>query len=271
MQKAKILFIGGGNMARAIIKGLLKQGYDPTYIYVVDHHSENREFFAKKHIQVGKEAEAFIANVDIVCLAIKPQGAQELCLKLHEKLAEVSPVILSIMAGITTASLNAWLGAHLPVVRAMPNTPVAVQMGATGLFATEQISDLQKAQVESILNAVGITAWLPAEADINAIIALSGSAPAYYFYFMEAMQVVAEKMGIAPDIAKAFAIQTAYGTAKLAFETEESLTTLREQVTSKKGTTEAALETFKAHDFSQIIEAAMRAAVKRAVELSQNT
>lgn len=257
-------------MARAIVRGLLQNGYNSSLLHVVDRNLEKREVFANWKVQVAATPEAFLKEADIVCLAIKPQGAEMLCQELQTHLQKSHALILSIMAGVNTSNLNAWLGEHLAVVRAMPNTPGAIEKGATGLYATGKVNNFQKDMIEGVFKTIGITAWFDTETDLNTITALSGSGPAYYFYFMEAMQAAAEKMGIAPEIAKAFTIQTAYGAAKLAAMSPESLAVLRQQVTSKKGTTAAALECLEKAHVAQSIEAAINAAAQRALELSRN-
>ncbi|MDF2691053.1 MAG: pyrroline-5-carboxylate reductase, partial [Gammaproteobacteria bacterium] len=179
MNKANILFIGGGNMGRAIISGLIKQGYDPHCIYVVDPNLEKRQQLLESYqLHVSANLEEFLPLADVIFLAVKPQDAKDLCVLIGKQLKNRSVLVISIMAGINLSSLNQCLGHDLAIVRAMPNTPAIIQAGATGLFANAQALAEHKVQAESILKAVGMTAWLNKEEDIDSITALSGSGPA---------------------------------------------------------------------------------------------
>lgn len=267
-QNLKMVFIGGGNMAKAIIAGLTRDKSHSHQIYVVDHHDEKCRALREEYkINATTDVNEVMEYADILILAVKPQDAQSTC----KMLKNIPPhaLVISFMTGVTLAHLSAWLGSSYAAVRAMPNTPAIVNFGATGLFANTQTNELQKAQAEKIFEAVGIVTWLKKEADINTIIALSGSGPAYYFYFMEVMQKHAEAMGLAPEVAKDFAIQTALGAAQLAANSTDELTTLRANVTSKGGTTAAAINVMQEQNLAQILAAAMEAASKRALELSE--
>jgi pyrroline-5-carboxylate reductase len=267
--QANILFIGGGNMAQALIVGLVQNNYDPRQIFVADRHAEKCKYLQDTYrIEAATDVQNFLLKADVVVLEIKPQGAKESCLTLQKHLPEQA-LIISIMAGISFNSLDAWLGGTRALVRAMPNTPALIQAGATGLCANTKVTQAQKNQVEAIFHAIGITAWVEQETDINTITALSGSGPAYYFYFMEIMQKAAEHMGIAPEVAKTFAVQTAYGAAQLALSSKEAVATLRAQVTSKGGATEAALKVMQEKNLSAILETAMQAAYDKSMEFSQ--
>lgn len=264
-----ILFIGGGNMTRSMVSGLIANGFNTASITVVDRHAEKREFFSTTyHVNCAEAAHHFIEHADVVFIAIKPQGAKGTLevFKPHFK----TQLVISVMAGISIAHLQNWLGEKLPIVRGMPNSPSAIQAGATGLFANECVTAEHKKQTEKLLTSIGIIAWLDDEKHIDAVIALSGSAPAYYFYIMEIIADVAVKMGLPKEMARDFAIQAGFGATKLARENSDSLETLRAQVTSKNGTTEAAINVMKEKDLAGLLEAAMRAAVKRSKELSGN-
>ncbi len=264
---SKLLFIGGGNMAQAIIVGLIKNNYPAQNIFVVDRNESKCTFFESTYgIKTSLTIEPFIQLADTVFLCVKPQGAQETCESIQPLIK--NPLIISVMAGITIEKLNLWLGKHLSIVRSMPNTPAFVQKGATGLFALPKVSEAHRKTAEFLLQAIGITAWLEKESDLNIIIALSGSAPAYYFYFIELMRKISIEMGLSPEVADAFAIQTIYGAAELAHRHEKDVVELRQQVTSKKGTTDAAIRTMESNGMELILKKAMQAAINRAEELS---
>ncbi len=265
-----ILFVGGGNMTRAIVSGLISDGYSPTRLLIVDRHADKREFFENTYqVKTADQLTAALLDVDMIVLSVKPQGARSVCAELKPLLHSKIPLILSVMAGLTLDTLQSWLGDALPIVRAMPNTPSLIKAGATGLVSNALVSAVQKEQVQALMSVMGIVAWLEQEAQLEAITALSGSGPAYFFYFMEAMQAVAIKLGLPESIAQQFALQTAYGAAKLAMQSDESVATLRSRVTSKGGTTAAALAVFEQQGLPAMVESAMRAAQQRSRALSQ--
>lgn len=267
-----IVFIGGGNMACSIIEGLLSSGYHPSYISVAEHNSARRDFLSQKYrVNVAANMAEWVRKVEVVIIAVKPQGAKAVCQEVGKYVECQLPMIISVMAGITTTTLSEWIGEGFAIMRAMPNLPAAVGEGATGLYANDMSSTHQQQLAESLLATVGITGWVTKEEDINTITALSGSGSAYYFYFMEIMQAAAIKMGLDAAIAKEFAIQTAYGAAKFAKGNQQDLAILKDQVTSKNGTTDAALNVMKSNNLSGILEEALQAAAKRALELSQPT
>ena len=268
---SKLLFLGGGNMAKSIIQGLILNGYDPQLIYVVDRNEHKRVFFAENlHTHTSGNIEDFLSMADIIFIAIKPQSADEACCLLHNKLQRHPLLIVSIMAGITTTRLAQLLGDHLSIIRVMPNTPALIQAGTTGMFANSHATHEQKTMVETMMNTIGITAWLTQESQMNMITALSGSGPAYYFYFIEIMRDIAIKNGIPPQVAKDFAIQTAYGAAKLALNSTEDVKQLRASVTSKNGTTAAALQVMQDLGLNMLLEKALLAANNRAKELCEH-
>lgn len=256
-------------MTQAIVAGLLAQGTPPSTIYVVDRHLEKRNFLAHIwKVHVSDDLLTFLPEIDVLILAIKPQGHQETCEHLAPALVGHSPLVISVLAGVTLARLNAALGQHLTIVRAAPNTPAKIQLGATGLFAGANCSPAERITVEKIVNATGIFAWVEREDDLNIITALSGSGPAYYFYLIELMTEAAIKLGLAPEIAKKFALQTAYGASKMAYESITDVKTLRAEVTSKKGTTEAAVTCMTTEGLPQIVEHALQAAYARGLALN---
>lgn len=264
-----ILLIGGGNMTRAILTGLIQAGYAPKHLAVIDRNQNKRDFFREKYaIPVFASLSDYSLRADIILLAVKPQSFDTLREPLTTYLTAQSPLIVSVMAGITLSRLNASLGKTLPIVRAMPNVCSSIQLGATGLFANPEVSRLQKKQVECLLQTIGITAWLNEETELDVITPLFGAGPAYYFYIMEIMQNIAIKLGISPEIARQFSVQTAYGAAKMAVESPDHLATLRGSVTSAKGTTAAALEVFDAKALATIFEEAILAGRARSIALS---
>jgi len=266
----KLLFIGGGNMTQAIVGGLIDNGYSANSIFVVDRNSEKCQLLQQQYqVHVNEKITVFLDEVDTVILAIKPQAAEAVCATLRPQLRERKLLIISIMAGLNLASLAKGLGEHLAIIRAMPNTPALVQEGATGFFGNVHVSEAELLEAENIFSAIGIAAKLKSESDLDTVTALSGSGPAYYFYFMASMQDAAIQMGLDPETAKSFAIQTAYGAAKLARDSDVSVAELGRRVTSKKGTTEAALNTLQAKNLDEILASAMQAAVSRARELAK--
>lgn len=266
-----ITFIGGGNMAQAIAGGLVAQKHDPKIITIVDRHPEKLTALQQT---LGVRTVAAIVDTavqaDVVILSVKPQTAKAACaeLKPHLPLTQ-KPIIVSVMSGISTQTLADWLGHDYAIVRAMPNTPAKIGLSATGLYANANVTDAQKHIVTQLMNAIGISAWLKQEEDINSVIALAGSAPAYYFYFMEIMQAVAIEMGLEASMVKQFAEQTIVGAAALAAQSGESVQTLRAKVTSKAGTTEAAIKTMQAHHLDDILKQAMLAAAARGAEMGK--
>lgn len=267
-----ILFVGGGNMTRAIVAGLIQNGYKPDLITVMDRNEEKRAAF-EQEFKVHSAAESSFAQV--IVLAVKPQDAAFACTELRSKIAGKSPIILSIMAAVTVAKLKKWLGKELHIVRAMPNTPSAIGMGATGLFTEiktnlEAEDSIEKRVTSQIMAAVGTITWVEKEEDLDTIVALSGSAPAYYFLFMELMAEIASEWGIDQLEAKRFAIETARGSAELAARSKEGLETLRSQVTSRGGTTAEALRVMEQLNLKDLLKEAMDAARKRSREISKS-
>lgn len=268
----KITFIGAGNMAQSLISGLFK---DQTSLAIcvadpVDSQLEMTSSNWPDVITSGDNLQA-IKNADAIILAVKPQLMQQVCEPLQDAVQQMQPLIISIAAGITEANLSIWLGGGLgvPVVRCMPNTPALVQAGITGLYANELVAENQRNLAETILRAVGSTIWFDEEEKLNAVTAVSGSGPAYYFLVMEAMQIAAEKLGLSPNDAQLLVSQTAFGAAKLALESPDAPAELRKKVTSKGGTTEAAIEALMQGGLVALFDTAMSAAAKRSEELSK--
>ena len=268
MNDSRIAFIGAGNMANSLILGLLAKGVPAAHVGACDIDQDRLATLRQDcGIRTGPLAEV-VADADVLVLAVKPQVLEEVCSTLQPLLSSPGPLIISIAAGIPLRSLERWLGVNQAVVRCMPNTPALVLEGATGLFANANTTPAQKTLAEDILSAVGISRWLDSEDDINAVTALSGSGPAYYFLLMEAMEEAAVAMGLAPDLARALTIQTALGAAKLAAGSDVAPEELRRRVTSPGGTTQAAIETFESEGFRELVARALKAAQQRSIELA---
>ncbi len=266
----KITFIGGGNMARSLINGLLMDNND-VQLCVSDLDETQLDGIRQNWANVKTTTNNLeaIDQVDVVILAVKPQVMGEVTQPLAELAQTQKPLFISIAAGVTEEKLSNWLGADVPIVRCMPNTPALVQSGATGLYANEHVSTEQHDLAESIMRAVGITVWLKQESLLDAVTAVSGSGPAYFFLVMEAMQQAAEKLGINAEEAKLLTLQTAFGAAKLALESSDSPAELRKKVTSKGGTTEAALGKLIEGGLPELFDTALQAADQRAKELAK--
>ncbi|MBM3350266.1 MAG: pyrroline-5-carboxylate reductase [Betaproteobacteria bacterium] len=261
----KINFIGGGNMARAIICGLTNKGFDPSLISVLELDIEKRLALATEFGVSASDNLTFTEEADVIILAVKPQQLKEVCHGLVSALK--SQLVVSIAAGIRSADLAHWLGDYQAIIRVMPNTPSQIQAGASALYALPKVSGYQRDQAEQILAAVGKTLWLEDEKQMDAVTAISGSGPAYVFYFIEALQDAGIKLGLSPDAAKMLATQTFLGASMLAAQSAEDVKTLRAQVTSKGGTTEQGILAFESADTRRIVYDAAKAAAEKSVLL----
>ena len=262
-----ISFIGGGNMASALISGLLQQGYVAGQLHVVEINAESREKLQRAFgITAVTDLAEGIAGSDVILLSVKPQQLFELTQKLVPLLK--NQLIISIAAGIRASDIMRWLGGYRRVVRAMPNTPSLVRSGVSGLFAAPSLDAQDRMSAESILAAVGLTLWVDDEEMLHAVTAISGSGPAYVFYFIEAMQQAAIELGLSAAQARQLSLQTFAGASKLAGASDEDAAVLRARVTSKGGTTEQAILTMEKNDIKCKIIAAIHAANKRSRELS---
>ncbi|MDE2295058.1 MAG: pyrroline-5-carboxylate reductase [Gammaproteobacteria bacterium] len=265
----RLAFIGGGNMAAALIGGLLRRGLRPAQVVVAEPGEERRRWL---RTQLGVDAFAdnalAAARADVVVLAVKPQSMREVSLALAPQLADSTALVISVAAGIPLAALERWFGTQRGLVRTMPNRPALSGYGATALVAPERTGRPQRELAESIMSAVGMTVWLDTESQMDVVTALSGSGPAYFFLFMEALECAARDLGLAGEIAHRLTLATALGAARLADESSEPLAALRAQVTSKGGTTEAALAVFETAELRATIARAVAAAAHRSVELA---
>ena len=261
-------FIGAGNMAYALINGLLNNGYDSKNIKVSDPNDELlRKREAELNITTFANNSSLLEVCDIIVFAVKPQVLSEVCLELREKI-KPNHLFISIVAGIRVNDINRWLGGNYPLVRTMPNTPALMQHGVTGLFQNELVNDEQKTLVTTILSSVGDCFWVNEEKLIDAITAISGSGPAYFFLLMQSMTQAGMALGLDEKTAKELSVQTAFGASLMATKSGKDPKTLRTNVTSPNGTTQAAIECFQDQNFEGIVASATRAAFDRARELS---
>ena len=260
-----IAFIGGGNMATALIGGLVASGTDPRSIQVVEPFAPQRErLWADHGVFATPVADSAVARASLVVWAVKPQVFAEAAAACGAGLSDA--LHLSVMAGVRSDTLALATGSER-VVRAMPNTPALIGQGIAGLFAREAVSEADRALVDTVLRPTGATLWVAAESDLDAVTALSGSGPAYVLYLLEAMMSAGTSMGLPPEQARALALATVSGTAEMARRSAEPPEVLRAQVTSRGGTTAAAIETLDRRAVKDSFVEAMRNAQRRAVEL----
>ncbi|MFW1943148.1 pyrroline-5-carboxylate reductase [Acinetobacter guillouiae] len=261
-----ITFIGGGNMAQALIGGLLSRGLPATRITVSDPFENIRQLLQEKDVHVTDDNIAAIKNADIVVFAVKPQVLGGVLKPLNGLLED--KLLISIVAGAEIKTISDLTGSGR-VVRVMPNTPALVQTGAHGMFAKPEVSAKDRELATQVLAATGLTLWVSSEAQIDAVTAVSGSGPAYFFYMMESMIRAGKNMGLDEKVATALTLQTALGAAQMAITSSNAPSELRKNVTSPNGTTQAALEVFDRAQISQNIQTALAAAQKRSQELAQ--
>jgi pyrroline-5-carboxylate reductase len=262
----KICFIGGGNMGSALIGGLLAKGHDPKSIVVVDPLDAVRQRLKTRFgVMTFAQCDKTAATVDVIVLAVKPQYLLDAAMLLRPLLD--GQLVISIAAGIRIADLSRWLGGYRRLVRSMPNLPALIGQGIAGLFALPEVTAEEKKQAEAILATAGETLWIESDALVDAITAVSGSGPAYVFYFMEALQQGAEKLGFNAGDARKLALATFRGASLLAAQSADAPATLRAQVTSKAGTTEAAIAQMEKSGVKDAIVNAVGAAAARGREL----
>jgi len=267
-----IAFVGGGNMATALGAGLIGKRCGAHDVHVIDPDPAVLSAWREKGCSVATQADASLTRHRIWVLAVKPQFMKEAVASITPHI-QPDTLVISVAAGLSASTLAQWLGSaerpHPRIVRAMPNTPALISAGATGLMASEGVTDAEKAQAELLFKAVGEVVWVDRDEDIDVVTSLSGSGPAYVFLFLEAMIAGAVAQGMEPTQARRLALATVTGATQLAALSPEALSTLRERVTSKGGTTAAALAVLNDHDFSGTLQAAMVAASQRAAELSR--
>ena len=269
-QQTKVGFIGGGNIARSLINGLVESGWKAAQIAVSDPHSEQLDRVQHKHgVAVGSDNTKTADFADVVILAVKPQNMADVCKGLAPVIHGSQKLVLSVAAGIPVERMDAWLGGAIPIVRVMPNTPALLGYGASGAFANPQVSQAQLEIAQAILSAVGLIRWVSTEQEINAVTAVSGSGPAYFFYLMEALEDAAIELGLDAELARDLIAQTAIGSAYMMRDSGKPPGILRDNVTSPGGTTLAAVEVFRGSDTKQVFKKAVLAAHHRAMEMAQ--
>ena len=268
MSDSNIGFIGGGNMATSLIGGLVANGTPPGTIRVSDPDTPKLDDLRERFgINTESGNDAVVSHCATVVLAVKPQVMRPVVEALAPALGTHGPLLVSIAAGVREADMNRWAGGGMAIVRTMPNTPALVGCGATALYANEKVTPAQREHAGAILQAVGITTWVEDEAQLDAVTALSGSGPAYYFLLMEIMQATGEAMGLDADAARRLTLQTALGAARIANESKEPPAVLRERVTSPGGTTERALVTMRDGGIEKVVADGIRGAQQRSIEL----
>ena len=269
MKQTRLAFIGAGNMTRSLIGGLVADGWDPGSICVADPDTGQLNAVATRFgVSIYGDNSRAAADSEVIVLAVKPQVMHDVARDLAATVQTRQPLVISVAAGLLSADLQRWLGT-CPLVRCMPNTPALVQSGATAMFATPAVSDQQKDLAENILRAVGLALWVEDEELMDAVTALSGSGPAYFFLVIEALQEAGQALGLKEKTAKLLALQTAFGAAKMALESSDEAAVLRQRVTSPGGTTEKAVEVLENGGLRTLFHDALTAARDRSRELAR--
>ena len=268
LDETVIGFIGAGNMAGSIIRGLIGAGKNPESIFVTDIDDQKLQSITAETSVNSTVTKKMPSLVDVLILAVKPQVIKSVCQELTD--VEAVQLVISIAAGIKITQMEQWLNSEVAIVRCMPNTPALVGEGATGLFANKLVSDHQKITAQSIMGSVGLTSWMQSEKDMDTVTAVSGSGPAYFFLLIEAMQEVAQELGLKKDVAENLICQTAIGASKLIQESNDSSLILRKKVTSPGGTTERAINVFESGNIRGLVRDALIAARDRSIELSED-
>ena len=264
-----LAFIGGGNMARSLVGGLIARGHDPRTIRVAEPVDALRDALAKDFgVSVFADGADAVQGASTWILGVKPQVLRGVCEALAPQAQASNPLIVSVAAGITTTQIDRWLGGGLAVVRTMPNTPALLGAGVTGLYANARVAAEDRVETQSLLSAAGETVWIDDEAQMDAVTAVSGSGPAYIFLLAEALQSAGEAEGLAQDAARTLALQTILGAGRMLVESEVDAAELRRRVTSPNGTTHAAITAFETGGFRELVGRAVHAARVRGKELS---
>ncbi len=272
MNNTIISFIGCGNMGQSLIGGLIADGHDPAAVRAADPDPAKRARANEKYgIEVFADNAAAVQHAGVVVLAVKPQLLIDMLSALAPVLKQRSPLVLSIAAGIRLGSMEEVLGTDMPIIRAMPNTPALIRAGASALYANTAVSPAQRELAEAIMRSVGAAIWLDDEKFMDTVTALSGSGPAYFFLLMEVLEKAAVKLGLPPDQARLLTLETAFGAARMALESEADAATLRQQVTSPGGTTEQALKVLiEKGGIEELFLDALGAAKQRSEELGKS-
>ena len=270
IQDQKIAFLGCGNMGTSLISGLIANGHPATNLHAVDPDGNQRSKVETRYgIRTSAEAAEAVTTADIIVLAVKPQTVMTALAETRDSLQNNNPLVLSIAAGVRTGAISNALGGACPVVRAMPNTPALLRSGATGLYAPAGVSASRREAAANIMQAVGVVVWLDDESLLDAVTAVSGSGPAYFFLIVELMEKIAVDMGLTRAQAHLLSVDTALGAARMLKESGEDAATLRQQVTSPGGTTEKALQAFEEGGLEQLLRQALTASRARSVELAE--
>ncbi|MGH8535470.1 MAG: pyrroline-5-carboxylate reductase [Gammaproteobacteria bacterium] len=270
MIQSTIALIGCGNMGRCLLSGLIAGGYPIQRLRVSDVSADRLRLITNRFpVSTSTDNARIVQGTDAVVLAVKPEVMKTVATSLAAAIRRQRPLVISIAAGISTRSLSQWLGPEAAIVRAMPNTPALVGSGAAALFANKFVQQQQREIAELVLRAVGLTAWLDEETLMDAVTAVSGSGPAYFFLLMELVERSAIGMGLPRDLARLLTLQTAFGAAKMALEASVDTATLRYQVTSPGGTTEQAIRVLQDAGLSGIVDQALKAAQRRSQELAK--
>ncbi|MBD3897679.1 pyrroline-5-carboxylate reductase [Halomonas sp. ML-15] len=266
-----IAFIGAGNMASAIFGGMIDGGYPAAAIIATSPDETMLAPLRERYgIRTQTDNATAVSEADVVVLAVKPQIMRQVCEPLRKTVQDRKPLIVSVAAGLEAATLEGWLGGELAVIRCMPNTPSLVGAGASGLFANSRVSAEQRELAGELLSAVGLVEWVEEEALLNAVTAVSGSGPAYFFLFFEAMEEAGVKLGLPRETARRLALQTGFGAASMALQSEHEPAQLKRNVMSPQGATERAIQHFEDAELRQIVEGAMQACAARAQEMAKD-
>lgn len=270
MKNVNIAFIGAGHMTRSLVTGLIANGYDPKKLWASNPSAAKLEQLQQQFgIQTTLDNKEAAIAADVIVFAVKPQILKQVTTELATIIRAKPSLVISVAAGVTLASLNKELGENTVIVRCMPNTPSLLGCGATGLCANKKASAAEREIAESIMRSVGVTVWLTDEAHIDIVTALSGSGPAYFFLIMEALEKAAADLGLPAETARLLTLQTAFGAARVALESNEETAELRRHVTLAGGTTEAGLKVLEAGKIREVLADTLRAAQHRAKELSE--
>lgn len=267
--KQRIAFIGGGNMGRSLIGGLIAKGASASQIAVADPYAPSLQALrADYNVTTTSDNNEAIRDADVVLLAVKPQEMRNVVSGIQAQLLQRRPLLISIAAGILASDIQRWAGG-VDVVRCMPNRPALQGCGVTALYASASVPAASRTLAEEILAAVGATLWVERETDMDTVTAISGSGPAYFFLLIEMLEAAGQELGLSPAVARKLAVETAYGSGFMAHEATDSPATLRQQVTSKGGTTEAALKHLEANNVRAIFSQAVAAAAQRSAQLAK--
>lgn len=270
LEDLRIAFIGGGNMARSLVGGLVAKGCKPGRISVSDPSPEQRALIAKRFpVRMNEDGAHAVQDADVLVFAVKPQVMKPVAESVAAAVQSRKPLVITIAAGIRTSDLDRWLGGGQAIVRVVPNTPALLGAGAAALSANAKVSHDQRADAQALMEAVGTALWVEDESLMDAVTALSGSGPAYFFLLMELMEQAGRDLGLGPETARRLTLQTALGAARMALESGEAPETLRKQVTSPKGTTAAALAVFEQNKLAATVTEALTAARDRGREMAE--